>query len=153
MPVTMFSSRRLRLAGLFYGLLVFAWLGPEDNAVWPPVLLGLCGALLLTVRLLLRWVGGRRLQPAIWLPVAALAGLLTGLGMALLASGLMFFKTALHAHEFPDFPPLLILAVLERAPAWGAAGLLAGAGVGLALKAVLIPERDGSASTNSVTKG
>lgn len=33
--------------------------------------------------------------------------------------GLMFFKNALHAHVFWDFPPAMVVAMLTRAPELG----------------------------------
>jgi hypothetical protein len=62
------------------------------------------------------------------LPWAALAGGLIGAGSALATAGLMLLKTGLHNHVFPDFPLAVILGILERLPAWSAAGALCGAG-------------------------
>ncbi|MCB9450797.1 MAG: hypothetical protein H6672_05125 [Anaerolineaceae bacterium] len=116
---------RLRLAAVGYGLLVFFWLSPEDNHVWPVALLG-AGLGLMTVSLLVVNRFGGRVIPRRWLlPGAALAGLLAGGGGAVAAAGLMLFKTALHSHLYPDYPFTLMLAMLARAPAWGLAGLLA----------------------------
>ncbi|MBZ0282326.1 MAG: hypothetical protein K8L97_16410 [Anaerolineae bacterium] len=121
--------KMLRRLMLLYGLLVFAWLSPEDNLVWPPVVLGLGLVLLLVIRWVMKTLRGRALAPREILLGAPLFGLLIGLGTSISAAGLMFFKNALHAHIFLDFPPLLMLAILERAPAWGLAGALAGLGL------------------------
>ncbi len=56
---------------------------------------------------------------------------MTGLGGSVATAGLMFFKNARHAHVFPDYPAGMLLATLERAPMWAAAGGLIGLSVGL----------------------
>jgi hypothetical protein len=74
-------------------------------------------------------LGGRTSPVSYILPGAAILGVITGLGASITTTGLMFFKDALHAHLFPDFPPLMMLAILQRSPVWAVAGGLAGAGV------------------------
>jgi hypothetical protein len=86
------------------------------------VLLGAGLALLLALRV----VPHPRAAPA-WAVV--LFGALLGAGTSVAAVGLMFFKNALHAHIFLDFPPALLLALLSRAPGWALAGALGGCGV------------------------
>lgn len=123
-------SRRLRLLTMGYGLLIFVWLTPEDNTVWPVASLGLGLALLSTVWLVQRRLGGSAF-PARYVPMSsALLGGIIGLGSALSSAGLMFFKNALHAHPFWDFPPGMVAAMLTRAPSWALAGGLAGLGAG-----------------------
>lgn len=120
-----------RVVTVLYGVLVFIWLSPEDNPVWLAAALGLGLA-----GLIILWTAGKRLgsrpltarQLAL---VGVLLGLLVGLGSSVTTGGLMFFKNALHAHIFPDFPPGLLLAMVSRAPAWTVAGGLAGLGVAL----------------------
>jgi hypothetical protein len=66
------------------------------------------------------------------LPLAgALLGAALGLAAALTAATLMFFKNALHAHVFLDYPPALIGAMLARGPVWLLAGALLGLGAAL----------------------
>lgn len=113
-----------------YGLLIFIWLSPEDNAVWPVALIGLGLALLSTVWLIQRRLGGSVFPARYVLIGGILLGGIVGLGGALSATGLMFFKNALHAHVFWDFPPAMVLAMLTRAPSWALAGGLAGLGIG-----------------------
>ena len=121
---------RLRLMTMAYGLLLFVWLTPEDNAVWPVALLGVGLALLTMVWMVRRRLGGSAF-PARYVPIgAAVMGGSVGLGAALAAGGFMFFKNALHAHVFWDFPPEMVVAMLTRAPAWALAGGLAGMGMG-----------------------
>lgn len=121
------SGRRALLSA--YGLLVFVWLSPEDQHVWPPVLLGAGAGLLLALR-----VVPRPLEAPGW--AIALFGALLGAGTSVAAVGLMFFKNALHAHVFLDFPPALLLALLSRAPGWALAGALAGCGAALLRRAL-----------------
>ena len=103
---------------LGYGFLVFVWLTPEQDSVWLAALLGLGGAFVTAAHSRVRF----RLMLPLW-------GAFVGASGAFAAAGLMFLKTALHAHPFPDFPTLLMLAMIERAPAWGVAGTLVGAGL------------------------
>lgn len=128
-------QRWLSLLTVAYGAAVFVWLTPESDSVALTALLGVCGAALGAAHLSARylWTGHKRLP---WLGLVErlalpLWGALAGAGGALLAAGLMFLKTALHAHPYPDFSPLLMLAVIGRAPAGGAAGALAGLGLRL----------------------
>jgi hypothetical protein len=125
-------GRRVRLLTLIYGLMVLFWLSPEESQVWPVALLGLGVSLVGVVVTLMNKLGGKTIPASYVLPGAALVGVMVGLGASIAAAFLMFFKNALHAHLNPDFPLPLMLAVLERAPVWGLAGLLAGLGLGLA---------------------
>jgi hypothetical protein len=121
---------RLRTITLVYGLLLFVWLTPEDNTVWPVALLGIGLALLSVVWFVRRRLGGSAF-PARYVPIsAALLGGIVGLGGALSSAGFMFFKNALHAHAFWDYPPAIVGAMLSRAPSWAVAGALAGFGLG-----------------------
>ncbi len=123
-------NRRLRLVTMGYGLLLFIWLTPEDNTVWPVALVGLGLALLSMIWLVQRRLGGSAFS-AKHVPISgALLGAIVGLGGALSSAGLMFFKNALHAHVFWDFPPAMVVAMLTRAPSWVLAGALAGLGMG-----------------------
>ena len=122
-------GRRARLVAVIYGVIVFVWLSPEDFTVWPVVVLG-GGLAGLTITLwLMGRLGGRTLS-ARWVTLGGvLWGAAIGLGTSLTAVALMFFKDALHAHLFPDYPPGLMLAILRRAPFWTLAGALAGLGL------------------------
>jgi hypothetical protein len=125
-------NRRLRLFIICYGLLLFVWFTPEDNHVWPATVLGLGMMLLVVVWNVLSRLGGKIIATQYVLLGAVVLGVLVGAGTSLATTGLMFFKNALHAHLFVDFPTPLLLAVLERAPAWGLAGGLVGLGAALA---------------------
>jgi hypothetical protein len=121
---------RLRTITLVYGLLLFVWLSPEDNTVWPVAILGVGLALLSLTWLVRRRLGGSAFPARYMLLSAALLGGIVGLGGALASSVFMFFKNALHAHAFWDYPPLMVVAMLTRAPGWALAGVLAGLGIG-----------------------
>ncbi|NWG16722.1 MAG: hypothetical protein HXY41_08815 [Chloroflexi bacterium] len=124
-------GRRARLFALPFGLALLLWLSLEDTHIWPVALLGLGLSALLNLFFVLDKLGGQAIPRRYALPLAALAGVLIGLGASIAAAGLMFFKNALHAHVFLDFPPGLMLAMLERAPAWALAGGLFGLGLAL----------------------
>ena len=115
-----------------YGLLVFLWLSPEESQVWLVTLLGLGVSTLSLSALVMNKLGGKSIPAHYVLPGAFITGVVVGLGASLATTSLMFFKTALHAHLFPDFPVLLMLAVLQHAPTWALAGGLAGLGLALA---------------------
>jgi hypothetical protein len=125
-----------RLLTVVFGLLVFLWLTPEDNAVWPVTVLGVGLSVMGIGHMVLRRLGGQAI-PAQYVPVgAALLGTLIGLGASLSVTGLMFFKNALHAHLFLDYPVGMMLAMLAHAPGWALAGGLVGLGTALIWLAV-----------------
>lgn len=126
---------RLRWASIACGLAVFAWLGPEDQAVWPVASLGALSAALLVWGWARRRWGGLPMSPGALAAALTALGALAGLGANLTAVSLMIFKDFRHAHPFPDYPPALLAAVLARAPAWGLAGALLGLGLACALVA------------------
>ncbi len=112
---------------LLYGVGVFIWLTPEESGLVVVSALGLFGALLMAVNWATRFSG--RTFPARWLPIAAtIGGATIGAAADLLTVFLMFMKSSMHAHLFPDYPPALLLAMLERLPAWSLAGGLVGMG-------------------------
>lgn len=61
-------------------------------------------------------------------------GTLTGAMSAPLTTVLMFLKNAFHAHVFPDYPLPILLAMLERLPAWTVAGALCGVAAALLIR-------------------
>jgi hypothetical protein len=125
-------GRRARLIGVGCGLALLFWLSLEDNHAWGVAALGWMLAALLLALALLNRLGGQTLPAASILPGAVLLGLATGLAASIATAALMFFKNAMHAHIFLDYPPGMMLALLARAPGWALAGGLAGAGLALA---------------------
>lgn len=125
------GGRKTRWLILFYGMAVFLWLGPEDTSIIPVTLLGGGLSALIVFVWTLHKAGGSAI-PARWVPVIAMVlGGATGLGASAFTVGLMFFKNARHAHVFLDYPVGLMLAIVERAPVWAAAGGLLGLAVSL----------------------
>lgn len=136
------AGPRARLIALAYGGGLLLWLSLEEDSVAVAALLGLGLAALILGLSTADKLGGRRIAaPAVPL-AAALLGAAIGLGAAVAGAGLMFFKNALHAHVFPDYPPGLIGALLGRGPAWALAGALLGLGAGLAWLALRAPSSD-----------
>lgn len=113
------------------GVAILLWSGIEDGDARAVTALGVLTAGGLTLALLKRKRGGSRLDQRYALAGAALAGATIGALSALSATLLMLFKNLRHAHVFPDFPPAMMLAMLERLPAWALAGALAGLGMGI----------------------
>ena len=110
------------------------WSGLEDNDA---LLVTLLGALLAAATAMML-LASQRFRPLIACgsrPIqGALAGALIGALAAVATPLLMLFKDLRHAHIYPDYPAGMMLAMLERMPAWALAGGLAGFGIGLLLK-------------------
>jgi hypothetical protein len=122
-------GRRL-LAILLIGYAAI-WMVIEGNpaSVW---LLAILVMLYLSASLLLRFVAGRALSLVAWLALCAGAGLVFGVGSALLTLFFMALKSGIHAHG-PEFTPEQIAQVVSQTPVWAVGGLLVGLGVGLLL--------------------
>ena len=114
------------------GIAVLLWSGLEDNDAIAVTILGALCAVAAAMKLFS--------SPVIKLPGGGLpgrataAGALIGALACLTTPALMLFKDLRHAHAFPDYPPGMMLATLERLPWWGLAGALAGFGIGVLLK-------------------
>lgn len=114
------------------------WLTPEDNSAIVVSLLGLGCSMLLMAHILLRW-SSRRLWLRWWFPSGILVGAGIG-GSAIFATMvLMFIKTSMHNHIYPDYPLLMLIGMLERLPAWILAGGLTGFAAVLLLHSKLSP--------------
>lgn len=119
----------LRLATLLLVAAAIIWIAPEGDLV-SAVALSVALTLLLLTHTARRCLGGKTLSSGRWLAALSLFGLAAGLGTGLLALLLMAVKTGLHAHG-PEFSAGEIAWVLHSTPAWAAAGVLGGAGLGL----------------------
>jgi hypothetical protein len=124
-------GRRFRWWIIGYGLAVFIWSAPEVNSVWLVTLLGFAGSVLLVLRAAWGRLDGQAIAPRTLPLLSSILGALMGLGGSLATVSLMLLKNARHAHIFPDYPTGLLLATLERAPAWALGGLLLGLGAAL----------------------
>jgi hypothetical protein len=122
---------RARLLTIGFGAVVFFWLSAEDNSALPVAIFGTGISVAIVFWWLSRNYGGKALDRRFWFPGLIFAGGITGAGAALSAVLLMFFKTAWHSHVFPDYPLPMMLAMLERLPAWTLAGALVGLAVAL----------------------
>jgi hypothetical protein len=122
------NSRTIFLL-LGYGLALLLWLSLEDNGTLSVALLGTGAATLFTIIALLNRIGGRVLSMRLWFTGLIGLGAAIGALSTLTTTLLMFFKTGWHGHGFPDYPPAMMLAMLQRLPVW----MLAGALIGLAI--------------------
>ncbi len=116
------------------GVLIMLWASLEDHDASAVALLGAFSSACLCLTFLDRLLPGAPMPPSLLL--SALAGMLMGALATVLAAGLMLFKDLLHGHIFPDYPPAMILAMLERLPPWTLAGGLAGLALGIARRAI-----------------
>jgi hypothetical protein len=128
------APRALRWGIVLLGAIAFLWLSVEDTAVTSVAALGSALALHISLMQLWRRIGGRTLSSR-YVPIGAtLFGAGVGSLSVISTVALMFLKTALHSHVFPDYPPLQMLAMLERLPAWAAAGALIGLGISVVVR-------------------
>ena len=116
------------------GIAVLLWSGLEDSDA---IVVTILGALLATAAAAIILMS-RRFR-ALFLRQSlpkrlALAGALVGALASVTTPLLMLFKDLRHAHVFPDYPPEMMLATIERMPHWALAGGLAGFGIGALLK-------------------
>lgn len=125
--------RSFRWLIIVWAGIVFLWISLEDNHALPVAILGTGSVLLFAAYRLLTRLGGRTIAGAAALVGIPLLGGLVGMASAVGTAALMFLKTAIHAHIFPDYPAAQIIAMLERVPAWAAAGGLVGCGILFAL--------------------
>lgn len=119
------------------GVGILVWSGFEDNDATAVAALGLLTATAMTMLLL----GSRQSRDHSVVGAATLAGSLTGASASVITAGLMLFKDVRHAHPFPDFPPSMILGMLERLPHWTLAGALAGCGLGILIRLLVDPQK------------
>ncbi len=109
------------------GIGILVWSGFEDKEATGAAAFGLITAIALAMTMLGPRLAGMKQQ----ILTATLMGLLIGASASVISAALMLFKDLRHAHPFPDFPPAMLLGMLERLPPWTVAGALAGLGLGL----------------------
>jgi len=127
-------STRARHLFVICGIAVLLWSGMEDDDARMVTLLGMLLAAALSMMLVSSRRFPERLKRLSLAKRAAMSGALIGALASLTTPLLMLFKDLRHAHVFPDYPAGMMLATLERMPAWALAGGLAGFGIGLLLK-------------------
>ena len=126
------SASTSRYLLIIAGIAVLLWSGLEDNDAMAVTVLGaLCAAAAAMKLFSSRFI---KLPGGSLAGRATAAGALIGALASLTTPALMLFKDLRHAHAFPDYPPGMMLATLERLPWWALAGALAGFGIGLLLK-------------------
>lgn len=116
--------RRLSLITLLYGIILFFWLSPEDS-IWLVSVLGWGMSILAVTHTLYRF-SGRTIPRRFLFPAAVALGGMIGGGAVISTILLMFMKTALHNHIYPDYGFPLMAGTAERLPAWVLAGALLG---------------------------
>ena len=116
------------------GVAVLLWSGLEDNDAITVTTLGVLMATSLSTMLMTSRLAGATLRKIGVIERSVIAGLLTGALSSLTTPLLMLFKDVRHAHVFPDYPPQMMLAMLDRLPYWTIAGGLIGIGIGILLK-------------------
>jgi hypothetical protein len=116
------------------GIAVLLWSGLEDHDAVLVTALGAFMAAAATMMLLNSQRFGARVAKDNLPKRAALVGALIGMLASVTTALLMLFKDLRHAHVFPDYPPGMMLATLERMPIWALAGGLAGFGLGILIR-------------------
>lgn len=129
-PQERHTGFRLWLIAL--GIALFFWLGKEDNDVLVVTALGLILAgtavwWIIFLRRRTEITGKEKFS----VQRGILAGICFGALSSFFAALLMLLKDLRHGHIFPDYPPELIIATLERLPPWSLAGGLIGLGLSL----------------------
>ncbi|MCY4539737.1 MAG: hypothetical protein OXE52_16095 [Chloroflexi bacterium] len=121
-----------RLWLILLGIALFFWLGKEDNDVLAVTTLGL-----ILSGTSVWWLIFRRRRPGFtasgqfYAHLGLLGGICVGALASFFAALLMLMKDVRHGHVYPDYPPELIIATLERLPPWSLAGGLIGLGLSL----------------------
>jgi len=114
----------LRKAGLILGTLFIIWLPTEDTDTRYviPLAVGFCA-----------WLGARVVllrNGTVGIATYSVIGLLTGLGVSIVAVALIGFKGGLHGHGFPDFALVQVQDVLNSTPWWAVGGIAVGLAIG-----------------------
>lgn len=112
------SGYKMRLIALGWGILIFLWSSIEDNNVSGVTVLGWITSLIVVSFGLMSRFGGICISGKKSLMAGAGIGAIIGASASLSIAILMLFKDVRHAHIFPDYPPQMIVAILERLPIW-----------------------------------
>lgn len=124
---------RARLGFIAFGLSLLIWISLEDHSALAPAILGAMLANFISFYWLLGRIGGKDFSMRFVFLMLPLLGAFNGAASAFIATALMFFKTAWHAHPFPEYPPEMLLAMLSRIPFWAFAGAFIGLALGFCI--------------------
>lgn len=139
-----------RLLIIVAGITLLIWSGLEDNQVGGVVVLGWILAVFVIVLFIQSRFGGKSISTTVLLRISPLLGATIGASASLITVMLMIFKDIRHGHVFPDYPPQLMLAILERLPIWAISGGLIAFGIAIIIHRIFADKGDTS-PTDSVT--
>lgn len=111
-----------RLLIIVTGITLLIWSGLEDNQVIAVVILGWVLAIFATLSFIQSRFGGQSMQSNTLLKLSPILGAIIGASASLITMLLMLFKDVRHGHVFPDYPPQLMIAIIERLPVWAIGG-------------------------------
>lgn len=112
------TTYKTRLLIIIAGITVLFWSGLEDNQIWGVTLLGWLLGILSVFTFLQSQFENKEYHIITLLKFSPIIGGIVGASASLLTLLLMLFKNIRHAHVFPDYPPQLMLAMLDRLPIW-----------------------------------
>jgi len=114
-PSPTYKNRLLIIAS---GIVILVWSGLEDNQVWGVVFLGWVIAVISIMTVIISRYGRQTYPVKSLMLFSPIIGMSIGASASVITALLMIFKTIRHSHIFPDYPPQMILAILERLPIW-----------------------------------
>ena len=120
-----------RLLIIVAGITLLIWSGLEDNQVYGVVFLGWILAVFTVVSFVQSHFGRQTIQSITLLQLAPILGAIMGSSASLITMLLMLFKNVRHGHIFPDYPPQMMITILERLPIWAISGALVLFGIAL----------------------
>ena len=119
----------LQMATVMIAVYAALWISLE-GALGRVMVMGVGVTAVSLLHLLQKQFGGQILSLRKWLGLAAIFGLLFGLGSGLLTLTFMAVKTGLHSHG-PEFTLGDIQWVSQQLPLWAMVGVLIGLGLGM----------------------
>ena len=135
-----YPNYKNRLLNIALGIIVLVWSSLEDNQVGGVVLLGWIVAIISVAHFMMSRFGNQTYTVKSLIKLSPLVGASIGASASIITALLMLFKVIRHSHVFPDYPPEMILAILERLPVWSlSSGLIA---LGLSLVWLILRKGD-----------
>lgn len=132
-----------RLLIIALGIVILVWSGLEDNQVFGVVALGWIIAIVSVTNVIVSRYGGQSYSSSIVKKFSPLVGASIGASASVITALLMILKTIRHSHVFPDYPPQMILAILERLPIWTLSAGFIGFGLSLVWLVLRTEAEDG----------